>query len=313
MNNRISLKDLALFVLVSRCSSFAEAARQEGASPAFVSKRIAVLEDALGVRLFHRTTRTVALTVEGEALIRSAQTVVEEVKGMADLTAGTRGTPRGPLRISSSAGFGRRKLAPALSELTRVYPLLRLQLEILDRPVDLIGEGFDLDVRVGGQRELNLVALPLARNARVICAAPAYLAKREIPRTLDDLANHRCIGLRERDRSFSLWRLRGPRGVETVRIDPELSSNNGEIVRQWGLEGHGIFLRALWDVREDLRAGHLVRLLPEYREDADVAAVYPQRLEQTNRLRACVHFLKSWFATHPLDADEREPAPFLGS
>ncbi len=296
MNNQIALKDLLLFAMVARVSSFAAAARSEGMSPAFVSKRIAVLERALQVRLFHRTTRSVSLTQEGAAMLRRAQKILDEVEQMSEAVASAQATPRGLLRISSSAGFGRSQLAPALSELARLYPLLNFQLELLDRPVDLIGEGFDLDIRVGGAHEASLIAQHLARNHRVLCAAPLYLAEHGVPQRVDDLVTHRCIVTRERDHSFGLWRLLGPNGVETVKVSAPLSSNNGEIVHQWGLEGHGIFLRSTWDVGDDLRAGRLIRLLPDYYQDADVAAIYPQRLEGSSRLRVCVQFLKSWFA-----------------
>lgn len=298
MNNQIALKDLSLFAMVARVSSFAAAARSEGMSPAFVSKRIAVLERALQVRLFHRTTRSVSLTQEGVAMLRRAQKILDEVEQMSDAVASAQATPRGLLRVSSSAGFGRNQLAPALSELAKLYPLLDLQLELLDRPVDLIGEGFDLDIRVGGAHEASLIALHLARNYRVLCASPAYLAQHGAPQSLGDLVHHRCVVIRERDHSFGLWRLSGPNGVETVKVSAPLSSNNGEIVHQWGIEGHGIFLRSTWDVADDLRSGRLVRLLPDYYQDADVAAIYPQRLEGSSRLRVCVQFLKSWFTAH---------------
>ncbi len=284
--------------MVARAASFAAVARKEGMSPAFVSKRIAVLEQALQVRLFHRTTRTVNLTQEGEAMLRRVTKILEDVEQMADAVASAQATPRGQLKISSSAGFGRNQLAPALSELAKRYPALNVQLELLDRPVDLIGEGFDLDVRVGGAHEASLIARHLARNCRVLCAAPDYLAAHGMPERLEDLIHHRCSIIRERDHFFGLWRLQGPHGVETVKVSAQLSSNNGEIVHQWGVDGHGVILRSIWDVGADLRAGRLVRVLPDYRQDADVAAIYPQRLEGSSRLRACVQFLKAWFASH---------------
>lgn len=296
MNSKIALKDLSLFASVARVSSFAAAARGEGMSPAFVSKRIAILEDALQVRLFHRTTRNVSLTQEGSALLLRTQKILDEVEQMSDAVSSAQATPSGLLRISSSAGFGRRQLAPALSELARRQPLLHFQLELLDRTVDLIGEGFDLDIRVGGTHEASLIAQHLVKNSRVLCASPDYLTRHGTPQNLDDLAHHRCIVTRERDLPFGLWRMSGPKGIETAKVHAPLSSNNGEIVRQWGMDGHGIFLRSTWDVGGDLRAGRLIRLLPDYHQPADVAAIYPQRLEGSSRLRVCVRFLRSWFA-----------------
>ena len=287
------LDDLRLFCLVVRNRSFVASAMELGVSPAYVSKRIAVLEDALKVRLLHRTTRRVSMTEDGETVYRWTQRIVEEVEQMAEAVTMAKTTPRGLLRISTSAGFGRKRIAPALSELVLRYPDLRIQLELLARPVDLIGEGFDLDIRIGGDSEPNLMVKKIADNARVLCAAPAYLERRGRPQRLSDLERHECIVIRERDQSFGVWRLRGPDRVETVRVAGGLSCNNGEIVHQWAVDGHGIVLRSLWDVAADLQAGRLVRVLPGYHQQADICAVYPLRLTESAKVRVCVEFLKS--------------------
>ena len=301
MNNQLLLQDLQLFCQVARAASFASIARAEGVSPAFISKRIAALETSLQTRLFHRTTRSVSLTEDGENILQWSLKILEDVEQMRDSILSARTTLRGALRISTSTGFGRNRLAPALSELMRRYPELGVQLELLDRSVDLVGEGFDIDIRVGvgSGREANLLVQHLARNRRVLCAAPAYLDRAGTPLCPSDLAHHRCIVIRERDQSGP-WRLTGPNGSEMVKVPTSISANNGEIVHQWGVDGHGIFLRSIWDVAEDLRSGRLVHLLPEYRQDADVAAIYTRRLDQSGRLRVCIQFLKQWFADHPL-------------
>lgn len=300
MNNRMTLKDLRLFCQVARAGGFAAVARAEGMSPAFVSKRIASLEQALSARLLQRTTRSVSLTRDGETVLRRAQAILADIDEMADLIAADRTTPRGLLRLTSSPGFGRERLAPALSALIRRHPELDVHLELIDRAVDLIGEGFDLDIRVGGPFPSGLIVQRLARNQRLLCAAPAYLAVHGTPERLQDLARHRCIVTRERDQTFGLWRMEGPNGVESVKVPTPLSCNNGEVAHRWGVDGHGIFLRSLWDVAAPLRDGRLIRVLPRYRQEADIVALYPQRLTGTGRLDACVRFLKDWF-----DADSR--------
>ena len=287
---------MRLFCLVARQCSFSAVAQSEGVSQAFVSKRIAQLEDALQVRLFLRTTRTVSLTQEGEAILQQAHKILDDIDEMSDSAARSQTAPHGLLRIASSTGFGRNRLAPALSELTLRYPSLSVDLELLDRPVDLVGEGFDLDIRVGGEHQPSLIARPLLRNYRVLCDSPDYIKAYGMPERLEDLARHRCIPIRERDQPFGQWRLTGPRGVETIKVAASMSSNNGEIVHQWGLKGHGIFLRSIWDIGADLRSGRLVTILPDYRQDADVAAIYPHRLASSGRLRVCVQFLMDWFA-----------------
>ncbi len=292
MNNLPPVEDLQLFCAVVRNLSFAATARELGASPAYVSKRIALLEAALKVRLLYRTTRCVSVTEDGQTVFQWAQRILEDLEQMAETVSSPAPLPRGSLRISTSTGFGRKRLAPVLSELALRYPSLRIHLELLDRPVDMPGEGFDLDIRIGGVVEPNLIARPIAGNARILCASPAYIERRGMPKSLAELSGHRCIVDRERDPAFGVWRLQGPQGVETVKVSGPLSANNGEIVHQWALDGHGIILRSIWDVGSSLKDGLLVRVLPEYRQDAPVMAVYPLRLAESAKVRVCVRFLE---------------------
>jgi LysR family transcriptional regulator, transcriptional activator for dmlA len=297
VNSLPPLDDLRLFCAVVRHMSFIATATESGASPAYVSKRIALLEEVLQVRLLHRTTRRVSLTADGETVYRWAQRILEDVEQMVESVTTSKTTPRGLLRISTGAGFGRKKLAPALSELAMHYPLLRIQLELLSRPVDLIAEGFDIDIRIGGDSEPNLMVKRIAENSRVLCAAPSYLERRGMPADVHDLERHDCIVIRERDQSFGVWRLQGLQGVETVRVSGSLSCSNGEIVHQWAVDGHGIILRSTWDVAEDLREGRLVRVLPDYLQEANISAVYPLRLTESANVRVCIEFLQRWLGS----------------
>lgn len=294
MNSLPPIDDMRLFCAVVRNMSFIATATELGASPAYVSKRIALLEDVLKVRLLHRTTRRVSLTQDGETVHRWAQRILEDVEQMVESVTTSKTTPRGSLRIITGSGFGRKKLAPALSELAIRYPLLRIELELLSRPVDMIAEGFDLDIRVGGDSAPNLIVKRIAENSRVLCAAPSYLESRGIPAEVVDLARHDCIVIRERDQSFGVWRLQGPKGVETVRVSGPLSCSNGEIVHQWAVDGHGIILRSTWDIAGDLREGRLVRVLPEFSQEANISAVYPLRLTESAKVRVCIEFLQQW-------------------
>jgi LysR family transcriptional activator of dmlA len=296
VNAEPQLDDLRLFCVVARNSSFAETARQLGVSKAVVSKRIALLEGAVKERLFHRTTRKVSLTAQGEIVHQWAQRIVEDVELMGEALSRERAEPSGLLRICSSTGFGRCRLAPALSELARRFPRLEIQVELLDRPVDLVDEGFQLDIRVGQVREGGVIKRRIARNRRILCASPAYIDRFGMPHSLDELKTHRCIPIRERDQDFGRWELEGPGGVAMVKVGGPLSANNGEIVRQWAIDGHGIILRSTWDVRGDLEAGRLVAVLPDYAQPADVWAVFPSRLSVSAKLRVCVEFLEDWFA-----------------
>jgi LysR family transcriptional activator of dmlA len=294
VNNKPLLDDLQLFCTIVRHGSFAASARERGVSNAYVSKRIAILEASLQTRLLHRTTRRVSLTEQGDIVHQWAQRILEDVEQMGEAVSSARSEPDGLLRICTSSGFGRNRVGPALSALARRYPALEIELELLDRPVNLIDEGFHLDIRIGAVSEPNVISRRIARNRRVLCAAPDYLARHGTPQKLADLAGHRCIVIRERDFQFGQWTLHGPQGVEAVRIGGPLSANNGEIVHQWAIAGHGIILRSLWDVGPSIARGDLVHLLPDYAQEVDVWAVTPSRLSTSAKLRVCVEFLEQW-------------------
>nr|WP_211113534.1 LysR family transcriptional regulator [Azospirillum endophyticum] len=286
---------MRVFCLVLRRNGFAAAAEALGASPAYVSKRIQVLEASLGVKLLHRSTRRIAATEAGERVHRWAQTILADMDGLVEEVAATKLNPRGLVRISSSLGFGRVHVAPALAALADLYPELELRFDVSDRLTDLVGEGIDLDIRIGNTIAPQLIARRLAGNRRILCAAPAYLERRGVPLRPDDLTEHDCLVIKERDHPFGLWRLSGPEGDVSVRVAGSLSSNHGEIVHQWAMAGRGIMLRSLWDVRTALSSGALVPLLPAYSQPADIWAVYPARLTNSAKLRVCVEFFERHF------------------
>jgi LysR family transcriptional activator of dmlA len=286
------LGDLRVFVETARRASFARAADALGASAAYVTKRVRVLEQDLGVKLLHRSTRKVVVTEEGERIYQWAQQILDSVDGMVAEVDSSRAEPRGTLRISSSFGFGRRIVAPAISQLVARYPELNVRFELFDRLVDITSEGFDIDVRVGDEIAPHLIARRLASNHRVLCAAPAYLARRGMPRALAELSSHDCLIIKERDHPFGVWRLRAGTREEVIKVTGPLSSNNGEVVVQWAVDGRGILLRSLWDVAPLLDSGQLVQVLPEYVQEANVWAVYPAKLSTSAKLRVCVDWLQ---------------------
>lgn len=291
VNTEWDLVDLRVFCSVARRSSFIAAAMELGISPAYVSKRIAGLEAALGVTLFHRTTRRVHISAEGEVAYERARAVLEAADGLKHDVAGARATPSGVLRIATSLRLGRNHVSHVLSRLQRQYPALDVWLELVDRRVDLLGEGFDIDIRVGEVSEPHLVAHLIARSCRVLCAAPSYLERRGSPRTLADLARHDCLLFRDREQSFGVWRLDGPHGRESVKVTGPVGSNHSDAVHNWALDGHGIILLSSWDVAHRLADGSVVRVLPEYRQSADVWAATPTRLGHSAKLKVCVEFV----------------------
>ncbi|PQA75726.1 LysR family transcriptional regulator [Rhodoferax sp. TS-BS-61-7] len=309
MNNQPLLEDMRLFCAVVRTQSFAAVARDLGLSNAVISKRINLLERALQAKLLHRTTRRLTVTEQGDTVYQRATRILEDVDAMAQAITTHREAPRGLLRLCSSSGFGSRQLAPALAALAKRYPTLELQLELLDRPVDLVGEGFQLDIRVGQVQEPHLITRRIAHNQRVLCAAPSYVAQHGAPQSLQALAQHQCLVIRERDQDVGRWTLDGPQGPETVKVTGALSANNGEVVHRWAIEGLGILLRSTWDVGPSIAQGTLERQLPDYAQEAPVWAVYPTRLAHSAKVRVCVEFLEAWFRDTDLGATVRLPKP----
>jgi LysR family transcriptional activator of dmlA len=302
-------EDLKVFVTAVRKSTFAAAAEELGMSAAYVSKRIGILEGLLGVRLFQRSTRRVVITEEGEQVFARAQMILETLDDLVDEVSERRREPSGRVRICSSFGFGRNIVAPAIAGLVNAYPGLQIRFEVFDRLVDPVAEGFDLDVRVGDEIAPNLIARQLMVNQRILCAAPDYLAKRGVPKHLHELTGHQCLAIKERDHPFGVWRLRGKNGEETVKVSGALSTNHGEIALRWATEGAGIVLRSRWDAQAYIDAGTLVHVLPEYTQEANVWAVYPQRLAGSGKVRVCVEFLERYLAAlRPVPGDSVLPA-----
>lgn len=291
MDNQPLLSDLRLFHAAARRSSFVATAAELGASPAFVSKRIAILEKTLGVTLFERTTRRVAITEDGEAIYAWAQKILDAADGLSDSLRRGRAEPRGMLRITADSRLGSEPLASLLAEFSTRYPAVEISLQLVDRPVDPAVEAIDIDIRVGDVNEPQLIAHRLLESNRIVCAAPAYLERHGLPRSLADLAQHDCLVQRESDQSFGVWRLHGPNGIETVKVSGPLSTNSADVARSWAHAGHGIALVADRDIVASLDAATMVQLLPAYRQPDDVWAVCRNRLADSVPLGLCVRFL----------------------
>lgn len=291
VNKSPNLEDLRVFSLVVRLASFSAAAEQLAVSPAYVSKRIAMLETQLGTRLLHRSTRRVTVTEAGERVFAHAEKILDDVDHLVEDVSTTRTVPRGTLRISSSFGFGRHVVAPALLDFSARYPQLNVRLDLFDRLVDVAAEGYDLDVRIGDEIADHLIARRLAANYRVLCASPDYLARRGMPRTLTDLASHDCLAIKERDHPFGVWRLNVRGDTVTVKVGGALSTNHGEVAVQWALAGRGIVLRSIWEAGPLIDSGALCRVLPDAVQPANIWAVYTERVAASAKVRVCVDFL----------------------
>lgn len=288
--------DMQFFVLVARHGSLAAAARAVDLTPPAATRRLAALESRLGVRLLNRTTRSLSLTSEGETYLQHATRILAEIRDMEDAVSQGRATPRGLLRVNATLGFGRTAIAPLVSSFAQRYPEVEVQVEVTDRPIDLVDSGFDLAIRFGALPDKRLNARRIMSNRRFLCASPAYLERHGTPATLADLANHRCIIHRQNDDAYGIWRFLHHDHTEVVKVHGMLSSNDGDIVLGWALDGHGILIRSEWDLAKYLDSGRLRVVLPEFTlPDADLFVYYPSRRNQTIRARAFIDFLAAHF------------------
>ena len=288
--------DLGFFSILAASGSLSAAARELGLTPAAVSKRLAQMEKRAGVPLVNRTTRRMMLTPEGEVYIEHARRILDEIDALGELLGGAQKHPTGLLRVNATLGFGRSHIAPCISRFVALYPQVSVQLQLSVTPPPLTDDTFDVCIRFGAPPDARVVARRLAPNRRLLCASPSYLGPHGTPATPHDLAAHNCIGIRQGDEAYGIWRLSSGRGAsrrtETIRINGNLTTNDGEIAVKWALDGHGILMRAEWDIQEHLADGRLVVVLPDYETpEADIYAVYAQRHQLSNRIRAFVDFL----------------------
>lgn len=301
MAARLQPDELAFFAALASTGSLSAAAREQNVSTAAVSRRLSAMEKRLGVGLVRRTTRRMSLTPEGELYLQHARRILADLNDMEREVSGSRGTPLGLLRVNATLGFGRSHVAPVLSRFVRKYPQVEVQLQLSVNPPPLTDDAFDVCIRFGEPPDARVVARRIADNRRLLVAAPAYLARAGTPQLPRDLIRHNCIGIRQGDEAYGLWRLTGTRAGDrktvAVRTRGTLTTNDGEIAVNWALDGHGILLRAEWDVARYLRSGRLVQVLPDYATPAaDVYAVYPQRHQGSARVRAFVDFIADAFA-----------------
>ena len=300
MNPAIQPADLGFFSALARAGSLSAAARDLRVTPAAVSRHLAQMEKRLGVLLVNRTTRRMGLTPEGEVYLEHARRILGDIDNLGELLGGAQSSPQGLLRVNATLGFGRSHIAPLISRFARRFPQVEVQLQLSVNPPPITDDAFDVCIRFGAPPDARVIARYVAPNRRLLCAAPAYLKRHGAPKTPGDLARHACIGIRQGEEAYGLWRLSPAKGrpgrAESVKTRGPLSTNDGEIAVKWALDGHGILLRAEWDVAAYLQSGRLVQVLPQYvTPDADIYAVYPQRHQLAARVRVFVDFVTQGF------------------
>ena len=301
MTSGIQPADLGFFSALASAGSLSAAARELGITTPAVSKRLALMESRLGVSLVVRTTRRMSLTPEGELYLESARRILGEIDAMEELLGVAKATPKGLLRVNATLGFGRSHVAPLISRFVRKHPQVEVQLQLSVNPPPLTDDSFDVCIRFGAPPDSRVIVRYIAPNRRLLCASPAYLSKHGVPKVPNDLTKHNCIGIRQGEEAYGVWRLASGRGkgatTEAVKIRGNLTTNDGEIAVNWALEGHGLLMRAEWDIERHLRNGRLVHVLPQYHTpDANIHAVYPQRHQLAARVRAFVDFVALSFS-----------------
>ena len=304
MSHAIQPADLGFFSVLASAGSLSAAARELGITTPAVSKHLAQMEARLGVSLVNRTTRRMGMTPEGELYLEHARRILGEIDGMQELLGVSKATPKGLLRVNATLGFGRSHVAPLISRFVRQYPQVEVQLQLSVNPPALTDDAFDVCMRFGAPPDARVIARHIAPNRRLLCASPAYLKQHGTPRTPHELARHNCIGIRQGEEAYGLWRLTSGRGksavTEAIKTRGNLTTNDGEIAVNWALDGHGILMRAEWDIQRHLASGRLVQVLPQcFTPDADIYAVYPQRHQLAARVRAFVDFVALSFAQKP--------------
>jgi len=296
MTSGIQPADLGFFSVLAGAGSLSAAARELGITTPAVSKHLALMESRVGVALVNRTTRRMSLTQEGELYLEHARRILGEIDDMEQLLGVSKAMPKGLLRVNATLGFGRSHVAPLISRFVRKHPAVEVQLQLSVNPPPLTEDSFDVCIRFGPPPDTRVIARHIAPNRRLLCASAAYLAKHGVPKVPNDLTRHNCIGIRQGEEAYGVWRLTNGRGrqavTEAVKTRGSLATNDGEIAVSWALDGHGIVMRAEWDIERHLKNGRLVQVLPQYyTPDADIHAVYPQRHQSAARVRAFVDFV----------------------
>jgi LysR family transcriptional regulator, transcriptional activator for dmlA len=293
--------EMAFFALLARLGNFSAVAREMNITTPAVSKRLSQMESRLGVQLLNRTTRRVSLTPEGEVYLEHARRILADIDDMERLVSSSLAAPKGLLRVNATLGFGRSHIAPLISGFARTHPDVQVQLQLTVNPPALTEDAFDVCIRFGEPPDARVIAKRIASNRRLICASPAYLKLHGTPKTPHELTQHNCIGIRQGDEAYGIWHLSAGPKTETVKVRGSLSTNDGEIAVNWALAGHGLLMRAEWDITKYLNSGRLQLVLDNWQTPpADIYAVYPQRLQTAARVRAFVdHIVDAFASTSP--------------
>lgn len=291
--------DLHFFMRIASLSSLTQVARELGLSLPAVSKRLTNLENKLGVQLVKRTTRRLELTQEGALYAAGARPILEQLAELEETVGRQSNILRGSVHINASFGFGRRHIAPLISAFAGLHPELNIGLQLSSQPLNWPESGVDIDIRVGELPDSRLIARRIAPNFRVVCASPDYLERYGAPETVDDLATHNCIVLRQHESDCAIWRFCHEGREIAQKVQGSLTTNDGEVAMRLALDGHGLILRSWWDAHEAIGSGKLRQVLTHYQApSADIYAVYAHNRQISRRIKCCVDYLSHQLAAN---------------
>ncbi len=287
------LKQIESFVSVAAKGTLTAAAQAEGVAPAVVGRRIDALEERLGVKLLLRTTRRIRLPHEGSAFLEDCQRLLADMANAEASVSAGGVKASGALRITAPAGFGRRHVAPLMPGFLARHPDVHLSLNLSDRVVDIVNEGFDCAVRVGDMPDSSLISMRLADNRRLCVAAPAYLQRAGVPQHPSELGRHECLTLSSDASQTRGWAFSVDGAVTHLRPSGRIDCSDGQVLHTWCRQGLGIAWRSTWEVEGDIAAGTLVPVLEAFAAPPNgIYAVLPQRKHLPLRVRLWIDFLK---------------------
>ena len=292
------LKQLESFVTVATKGSLTATALAEGVAPAVIGRRIDALEERLGVKLLVRTTRRISLTHEGSAFLEDCQRLLADLANAEASVSAGGVKASGHLRITAPAGFGRRHVAPQVPRFLALHPDVSVSLNLSDRVVDIVNEGFDCAVRVGDLPDSSLISVRLADNRRLCVATPGYLKRAGVPQQPSDLARHECLTLSSDASQTRGWAFRVEGEVTHLRPHGRLDCSDGQVLHDWCLQGLGIAWRSTWEVESEIASGRLQAVLEDYAAPPNgIFAVFPHARHLPLRVRLWIDFLKQTYGS----------------
>lgn len=295
----LNSSDIQFLLAIRESASLLATAHRLGLTPSAVTQRLQQLEKKLGIQLMDRSARQLKFTDEGDLLCRRGAGIIDQFDDLLEELHALRHGMVGKIAINAPFGFGRRYVASVVAAFRQRYPEVEIRMTLSDQPLVASSDRFDLVIHIGELRSSNLISHNIAPNRRIVCASPAFVERHGMPGHPEDLMKLPTIALHENNEDVSLWQFSQRRTTVNIRTQPALISNDGDVIRQWAMEGLGIIMRSEWDVADALSDGTLVQLLPDWKPpDANVVALTHQSAGIPERIRTFMRMMQEQFRPH---------------